>query len=98
MKPPVYLDHIATTPCAPEVVEAMRPYLGGPRSSTTRRVAYPPAEEALDAVEAARASVAALIGAAPGEITFTSGATESNNWADQGPAHARGVRFEGGAW
>ena len=80
---PVYLDHIATTPCAPEVVEAMRPYLGGPRFHNPQS-AYPPAEEALDAVEAARASVAALIGAVAGEIAFTSGATESNNWAIKG--------------
>lgn len=82
-RPPVYLDHIATTPCLAEVVKAMRPYLAGPRFHNPQS-AYPPAEEAFDAVEAARASVAALIGAAPGEITFTSGATESNNWAIKG--------------
>ena len=82
-RPPVYLDHIATTPCAPEVVEAMRPYLSGGLFHNPQSL-YPPAEEALDAVETARASVAALIGASPGGITFTSGATESNNWAVKG--------------
>lgn len=77
--PPVYLDYIATTPCAPEVVEGMIPYLR--ESFHNPQSIYPPAEEAWEAVEAARVSVGALIGAAPGEISFTSGATESNNWA-----------------
>ena len=47
-RPPVYLDHIATTPCAPEVVEAIRAYLSGPLFHNPQS-AYPPAEEALDA-------------------------------------------------
>ena len=77
--PPVYLDHIATTPCDPEVVEGMTPYLR--ESFHNPQSIYPPAEEVAEAIEAARVSVGTLIGAAPDEISFTSGATESNNWA-----------------
>ena len=81
----VYLDHLATTPCLPEVVEAMLPYFTerfhNPQSF------HPPGQEALDAVEAAREQVAGLIGASsPREVYFTSGATESNNWALKGVA------------
>jgi len=84
---PIYLDHNATTPILPEVLEAMLPYLrehfGNPSSGHIygRRV--------HQAVEAARARVAALIGAAPEEIVFTSGGTESNNLAIRGVAAAR---------
>ncbi len=76
----VYLDHMATTPCLPDVVQAMLPYFTerfhNPQSF------HPPGQEALDAVEEARRQVANLIGAlSPAEVFFTSGATESNNWA-----------------
>ena len=75
----VYLDHNATTPVAPEVLDAMLPYLrenfGNPSSD------HPPGRAAARAVAAARAQVAALIGADPAEIVFTSGGTESNNLA-----------------
>jgi cysteine desulfurase len=84
---PVYLDHMATSPPDPEVVEAMLPYLGehfGNPSSIT----HPQGRRALDAVEAARAEVAALIGADPSEIVFTSCATEANNLAIKGSAWA----------
>ncbi len=85
MKAPVYLDYMATTPCLPEVVEAMLPYFTerfhNPQS------AHPPGEEALAAVDTAREQVAAMIGVAtPRDVTFTSGATESNNWAVKGVA------------
>jgi cysteine desulfurase len=85
MRPPVYLDSLATTPCLPEVVEAMLPYcterFHNPQS------AHPPGEEALEAIETARAQVAFLIGAAtPRDVVFTSGASESNNWAVKGVA------------
>ncbi len=80
---PVYLDHHATTPTDPAVVEAMLPYFterfGNP-SNVSNRFGW----EATDAVEQARAEVAALIGADPEEILFTSGATESNNLAIKG--------------
>ncbi|TPV93712.1 MAG: cysteine desulfurase [Myxococcales bacterium FL481] len=75
----IYLDHNATTPVASEVVAKMRPWLetrfGNPSSG------YPSGREAAEAVEEARAHVARLIGAEPEEIVFTSGGTESNNWA-----------------
>lgn len=76
----IYLDYHATTPCDPRVVEAMLPFFGitfGNASSTLHSTG----REALTAVDKARAQVAALIGARPGEIVFTSGATESNNLA-----------------
>ncbi|MGH7090948.1 MAG: cysteine desulfurase family protein, partial [Stellaceae bacterium] len=84
-RPPVYLDYQATTPCDPRVLEAMLPWFtekfGNPGSATH---AY--GQEAADAVERARAELAALIGAEPREIVFTSGATESNNLAIKGAA------------
>lgn len=76
----IYLDHHSTTPCDPRVVEAMLPYFsehfGNPSSAT-----HIAGIQAFDAVENARTHVAALIGAEPREIVFTSGATESNNIA-----------------
>jgi cysteine desulfurase len=84
---PVYLDFHATTPVDPRVLEAMLPYFtehfGNPAS---RQHAY--GWDAQKAVEAARQQVAALIGATAQEIVFTSGATESNNLAIKGVAHA----------
>lgn len=85
-KMPIYLDYQATTPCDPRVVQAMLPYFtehfGNPHS---RNHAY--GWKAEEAVEKARAQVAALIGADEKEIVFTSGATESNNLALKGVAH-----------
>jgi cysteine desulfurase len=82
---PIYLDYAATTPVDPRVVQAMVPYLyeqfGNPAS---RSHAYGWAAE--EAVEIAREHVAALIGADPREIVWTSGATESNNLAIKGAA------------
>jgi cysteine desulfurase len=84
---PVYLDHHATTPVDPRVLDAMLPYLterfGNPHSA---QHAYGWVAE--QAVDAARAQVAALIAALSEEIVFTSGATEANNLAIRGAAHA----------
>jgi len=82
---PVYLDNQATTPCDPRVVSVMLPWFterfGNPHSAE-----HSMGREAADAVEAARAEVAALIGAEPREIVLTSGATEANNIAIKGAA------------
>jgi cysteine desulfurase len=83
---PIYMDYGATTPCDPRVVDAMIPWLrehfGNPAS---RSHAW--GWEAEEAVETARGHVAALVGADPREIVWTSGATESNNLALKGAAH-----------
>jgi len=83
---PIYMDYGATTPVDPRVVDAMIPWLrehfGNPAS---RSHAW--GWEAEEAVEKARADVAALINADPREIVWTSGATESNNLAIKGAAH-----------
>ena len=83
---PIYLDHAATTATRREVVEAMLPYFtdvfGNPSSI------YACAQEAKAAVEDARARVAALVGARVGEIVFTSGGTEADNYAMKGVAYA----------
>jgi len=88
---PIYLDYAATTPVDPRVVHAMVPYLyeqfGNPAS---RSHAYGWAAE--EAVEIAREHVAALIGADPREIVWTSGATESNNLAIKGAAQFHAAR------
>ena len=80
----VYMDYAATTPVQPEVLEAMLPYFserfGNPSSL------YALAREAKEAVEEARGRVAAAIGADPGEVFFTAGGTEADNWAIKGTA------------
>lgn len=86
----LYLDHNATTPVLPEVLEAMLPWLG-PRAGNPSS-AHPAGEEARDLVEAARAEVARLAGARAGEITFTSGGTESTNTAIRAALAARADR------
>ncbi len=87
MGTPIYLDNNATTPLDPRVVDAMLPVLrdhfGNPASTTHRHGWY-----AEELVQVAREHVARLIGAQTNEIIFTSGATEANNLALKGFAHA----------
>ncbi|HOI10360.1 MAG TPA: cysteine desulfurase NifS [Myxococcota bacterium] len=85
--PTVYLDNNATTPVAPEVVEAMLPFLRDQFFNPSST--YPEARGPRDAIERARESVARLVGAgAKSEILFTSGATEGNNAALWGALRA----------
>jgi cysteine desulfurase len=84
---PIYLDYNATTPIDPLVVEAIRPYLehffGNPSSVHTYGI------QSKNALEKARKQVATLLNARSDEIIFTSGGTESNNFAIKGAAFAR---------
>lgn len=82
----IYFDHSATTPVAPEVVEAMLPYLRGRFGNPGSLHSF--GGEAKAAVKQAREEVAALLGARPEEIIFTSGGTEADNLALKGLAHA----------
>jgi cysteine desulfurase len=83
----IYLDHASTTPTDPEVVQAMLPYFteeyGNPAT------VYSLGLSSASAVQQARESVAAIIGAEADEIYFTSGGTESDNWAILGTADAQ---------
>ena len=85
---PIYCDHNATTPLRAEVLEAMLPFLRDEYGNASSVHAL--GSRARCAVEQARAEVAALIGARPAEIVFTSGGTESNNLAIVGCAASRG--------
>ena len=83
---PIYLDYNATTPVDPAVIDAIRPYLehhfGNPSSTHTYGI------ESKIAVEKARKQIASLLNARSDEIVFTSGGTESNNFAIIGVAYA----------
>ncbi len=75
----IYLDHNATTPVHPAVLEAMLPYLGAEFGNPSSAHRF--GQRASQGIEAAREAVAALIGARSSEIVFTSGGTEADNTA-----------------
>lgn len=79
---PVYFDNNATTALDPRVLEAMQPYWSGPYGNPSSVHRY--GRAARDAIEAARAQVAALVGAQASEVLWTAGGTESNNTALRG--------------
>lgn len=83
---PVYLDHAATTPVAPEVLQAMLPFFGHVFGNPS--AIYTAGQEARQAVEHAREQVAQLVNADPDDVFFTSGGTESDNWAIKGVVRA----------
>ena len=82
MKKYIYLDHAATTPVSPAVLEVMLPFFS--EYSGNASAVYAAGREARNAVEKARKQVAAAIGAEPREILFTSGGSESDNLALEG--------------
>lgn len=82
----IYLDHSATTPVDPAVIEAMRPYFGHTYGNASSIHAF--GRESKIALEESREKIAALVGARPGEIFFTSGGTEADNHALFGVAFA----------
>lgn len=82
----IYLDNAATTPLKKEVLDAMMPYLSNRFGNPSSLYSY--GQEAKKAIEEARDKVAAAIGANADEIFFTSGGTESDNWALKGAAYA----------
>lgn len=82
----IYLDYNASTPIAPEVLDAMRPFLGDAYGNPSS--AHWAGQPARDAVEAARGKVANLLGCSTDEVVFTSGGSEANNHALKGVAFA----------
>ena len=82
----IYFDHAATTPVDPRVLEKMLPYFTDNFGNPNSQHAF--GRRAVTAVDEARDTVAKCIGAKPSEIYFTSGGTESDNWAMRGAAHA----------
>jgi cysteine desulfurase len=89
MTRPIYLDYHATTPVDPRVLDAMLPFFRERFGNASSRN-HPFGWAAAEAVDAARASVAALIGARHRDLVFTSGATESNNLAIKGAVGGAG--------
>jgi len=83
-----YLDYAASAPLRAEALAAMRPFLERPAANPSSQ--HGPGRAARAAVETAREQVAALVGAAPGDVVFTSGGTEADNLAVKGTVLARG--------
>ena len=87
----IFFDHISTTPLDPRVLEAMMPYLTERYGNPSSHI-HDQGQAALKGLDGARSQVASLVGAKPGEILFTSGATESNNLAVKGVAGAHAAK------
>ncbi|MBI1214970.1 MAG: aminotransferase class V-fold PLP-dependent enzyme [Alphaproteobacteria bacterium] len=85
---PLYLDYHSTTPCDPAALEAMLPYFGPEKFGNPGAKAHAHGRRAAAELEAAKARIAALVGATAESLTVTSGATESNNLALLGTAAA----------
>ena len=83
---PAYLDHAASTPMRPEAIAAMEPFLAGCYANPSG--IHRAAQAAKTALEEARETVAAALGAEPGEVIFTAGGTEADNLAVEGAARA----------
>jgi len=91
---PIYLDHAATTPVRPEVLESMLPFLSGAFGNPSSAHSF--GRQAREALDDAHDRLARAIGAEPREVVFTSGGTEANNLAIKGAAwagRARGHRI-----
>jgi len=88
----VYLDNAAATRLDERVLEVIKPYLFETYAVATSQFGYSPGIEARDALDAARATIARALGAAPEEFIFTSGSTESSNMALKGVALALGEK------
>ncbi len=82
----IYLDYASTTPTDKRVIDAMQPYFGEVFGNPSSIHAF--GQEARSAVEGARTKIAAFLGADPAEIVFTSGGTESDNFAIKGVVYA----------
>ena len=91
LKKPIYFDHAATTPVCEEAFMKMKPYFTDIFGNPNSQHAY--GREAVKAVDEARDTIAAIINCKPNELYFTSGGTESDNWALRGVAH--GYRDKG---
>lgn len=87
MKKTVYLDHAATTPVDPRILEAMLPFFSEKFGNPS--TIYGLGQEARKAVDSARATVAEILGCSPKEVIFTSGGTESDNTAIKGAAFSQ---------
>ena len=86
MKKPIYFDHAATTPLCQEALDKMLPYFSQVFGNPNSQHAY--GRESVKAVDEARDTIAKIINAKPNEVYFTSGGTESDNWALRGIANA----------
>ena len=86
----IYFDHAATTPLCEEAFEKMKPYFTRIFGNANSQHAY--GREAVKAVDDARDTIAKIINCRPAELYFTSGGTESDNWALRGAAHARAAK------